>query len=45
MTIDKIIKDGTLQYIITEVAKISTLSLSQIDKYEYLTCQERLAPD
>ena len=38
MTIGEIIKDGTLQYIITEVAKISAVSSNQMDKYQYFTC-------
>ena len=43
MTIEDQIRDEKLQYDITrEAAKISALSSSRIDKYEYLTGEERL---
>ena len=43
MTIEDQIKDEKLQYDINrEAAKISTLSLGIIDKYEYLTGEEIL---
>ena len=43
MTIDDKIRDEKLQYDINrEAAKISALSLSKIDKYEYLTGEEIL---
>ena len=43
MTIEDQIKDEKLQYEINrEAAKISALSLGKIDKYEYLTGEERL---
>ena len=43
MTIDNQTKDEKLQYDIhPEAAKISTLSSSKIDKYEYLTGDEVL---
>ena len=45
MTIDDNIKHEKLQYdIYTEVAKISTLSSSKNEKYEYLTGKEILPP-
>ena len=41
MTIDDQFKDEKLQYDINrEAAKISVLSSSKIDKYEYLTGEE-----
>ena len=43
MTIDEKIRDEKLQYDINrEAAKISILSSSKIDKYEYLTGEEIL---
>ena len=46
MTTDDKIKDEKLQYDINrEAAKISALSSSKIDKYEYLTGEEILSPD
>ena len=40
------IRDEKLQYDINkEAGKISTLSSGKIDKYEYLTYEEILAPD
>ena len=46
MTIDDKIKDEKLQYDINrEAAKISALSSGKIDKYEYLTGEERLPSD
>ena len=43
MTIDDQIRDEKIQYDINrESAKISTWSLSKIDKYEYLTGEEIL---
>ena len=43
MTIEDQIKDEKLQYDINrEAAKISALSIGQIDKYEYLTGEEKL---
>ena len=43
MTIEDQIRDEKLQNDITrEAAKISALSSSRIDKYEYLTGEERL---
>ena len=46
MTIDYKIKNEKLQYNINrEAAKISALSSSKIDKYEYLTGEEILPPD
>ena len=43
MTIEDQIRDKKLQYDINrEAAKISALSSSKIDKYEYLTCEEIL---
>ena len=43
MTIDNQIKDEELQYDINrEAAKISALSSSKINKYEYLTGEEIL---
>ena len=44
MTIEDQIKDEKLQYDINrEAAKISALSSSQLDKYEYLTGEELLS--
>ena len=44
MTIEDWIRDEKLQYDINrEAAKISTLSLGKIDKYEYLTGKEILS--
>ena len=44
MVIDDQIKDEKLQYDINrEAAKIWALSLGKIDKYEYLTGEERLS--
>ena len=46
MTIDVKIRDEKLQYEINrEAAKISALSSSKIDKYEYLTGEEVLPSD
>ena len=46
MTIDYKIKNEKLQYNINrEAAKISALSSSKIDRYEYLTGEEILSPD
>ena len=46
MAIDDKIRDEKLQYDINrQVAKISTLSLGKIDKYEYLTGEELLPSD
>ena len=46
MTIENMIKDEKLQYDINrEAAKISALSSSKIDKYEYLTGEEILPPN
>ena len=42
MTIDGKIRGENLQYINREAAKISALSSSKIDKYEYLTGVEVL---
>ena len=43
MTIEGYIRDGKLQYGINrEAAKISFLSSGKIDKYEYLTGEEKL---
>ena len=43
MTIEDQIRDKKLQYEINrEAAKISALSSSKVDKYEYLTCEEIL---
>ena len=43
MTIDDKIRDETLKHDINkEPAKISVLSSGKIDKYEYLTDEERL---
>ena len=43
MTIEDQIKDEKLQYDINrEAAKISALSSGKIDKYEYLTGEEKL---
>ena len=40
------IRDEKLQYDINkEAGKISTLSSGKMDKYEYLTYEEILAPD
>ena len=44
MTIEDQIRDEKLQYDInTEAAKISGLSSSKVDKYEYLTGEEILS--
>ena len=44
MTIDDMIRDEKLQYDINrETAKISALSSGKIDKYEYLTGEEKLS--
>ena len=46
MTVDDKIKDVNLQQDINrEAAKISALSSGNIDKYEYLTCEEILPSD
>ena len=46
MASDDTIKDGKIQDNINrEAAKISALSLSKIDKYEYLTSQDILLSD
>ena len=46
MTIDDKIKDKELKYDINrETAKISALSSSKIDKYEYVTGDEILSSD
>ena len=46
MTTDDKTRDETLQYDINkEAAKISAKSSRKIDKYEYLTDKEILAPD
>ena len=46
MTIDEKIRDEKPQYDINrEAAKTSVLSCVNIDKYEYLTGEEILAPD
>ena len=46
MTIDDKIIDENLQYdIVREAAKISALSSSKIDKYEFLTDEEILPSD
>ena len=46
MTIDDKIKDKKLQHNINrEAAKISALSSSKIDKYEYLTGEKILPSD
>ena len=46
MTIDDKIRDEKPQcYVISEAAKISTLSSDNIDKYEYLTDKEILPSD
>ena len=46
MTIDETIRGEKLQNDISrEAAKISVLSSGNIDKYEYLTGEEILAPD
>ena len=43
MTIEDKIRDEKVQYDINrEAAKISALSSREIDKYEYLTCEEIL---
>ena len=46
MTIDDNIRDEKLKYDINrDAAKISALSSGKIDKYEYLTGEERLPPN
>ena len=46
MTIDDKIWDEKLKYNINrEVAKMSALSSGEIDKYEFLTCEEILPLD
>ena len=46
MTIDEKIRDEKPQYDINrEAAKTSVLSSEKIDKHEYLTGEEILAPD
>ena len=43
MTTDDKIRDEKLQYDVNrEAAKVSTLSSSKIDKYEYITSEEIL---
>ena len=43
MTIDDKIRDGKLQYYMNkEVAKIPVLSSGEVDKYEYLTAEEKI---
>ena len=45
MTIDEKIGDEYLEYIKREAAKISALTSSKIDKYEYLAREEILPSD
>ena len=46
MTVDDKIRDEKIQYYINrEAAKISSLSSSKVDKYEYLPGEETLPPD
>ena len=45
MTIDDKIRDEKLQYDIVKAVKISSLSSSKIDKYEYLTGEQILLFD
>ena len=46
MTIDGKVRDGKRQHVTNRgEAKISALSSREIDKYEYLTCEEILPSD